>query len=45
MFTSFLIVAIWLLPLPLWLKIVLTVLGSLKVVCEFIKGFFGHDEV
>lgn len=34
MFTAFLIVAIWLLPLPTWLQIVLTVFGSLKVLIE-----------
>lgn len=30
LFTSFLIVAIWFLDIPLWLKIVLTVFGSLR---------------
>lgn len=37
MFTAFLIVAIWLLPLPTWLQIVLTVLGSLKVLVELVE--------
>lgn len=37
MFTAFLIVAIWLLPLPTWLQIVLTVLGSLKVLVDLVR--------
>ena len=34
LFTTFLIVAIWFLDLPLWLKIVLTVVGSLHALSE-----------
>lgn len=36
MFIAFLIVAVWLLPLPLWLQIVLTVLGGLKVLDDLL---------
>ena len=30
LFTAFLITAVWFLNLPLWLKIVLTIFGSLR---------------
>lgn len=37
MFTIFCIVAAWMLPLPLWLQIVLTVVGILHVLSDVSK--------
>lgn len=38
MFVGFLVVAMWLLPLPLWLQIVLTACGALHVILKIISA-------